>query len=359
MSNQRRRVTSKEVAARAGVSRTTVSFVLNGVQLDKIPEATRQRVLEAARELGYVPDAAARTLVSGKTGTIGLVVSRAAHIGVDAFIPQTLHGLARITSERGYRLLLETSEHEDATYDYDRLVRAKQIDGLVVLNPDPDDARLAALIDTGYPLAMIGSFPHPDAAVVSFDSVAGMDQVTSHLAGLGHQRIGFIHYRTVSGLDMGGRFRGYREALARHGIDIDAALVRSGDYSAASGYDAMRSLLDAPAPPTAIVAGNDTIAIGAISAIVESGFRVPEDIAVAGFDDIPLARFVTPALTTVRVPGQAMAETCGHMILDLIEGKPLDERKHVFPATFVARRSSGAAWPEARDNDPGDGFPGS
>lgn len=326
----------------AGVSRTTVSFVLNGVQSEKISPATRDRVLQAARDLDYVPDAAARTLVSGKTGTIGLVVSRAEHIGVDAFIPQTIHGVSQVSSRHGYRLLLETSEDEKHTYDYDQLVRAKQIDGLVVLNPDPADVYLNDLVGMGYPVSLIGSFPHPDAAVVSIDSVAAMDEVTAHLIELGHTRIGFIHYREMRSLDTGGRFRGYRAALERSGIALDETLVRSGDYSAESGYNAMRSLLNEASLPTAVVTGNDTIAIGAISAIVEAGLRVPDDIAIVGFDDIPLAQFISPSLTTVRVPAHQMAEACGSMIIDLIQGRPIQERKRVFPAELIVRKSSGA-----------------
>lgn len=338
---KRHRVTSKEVAARAGVSRTTVSFVMNGVQSDKISEATRQRVLMAARELGYVPDAAARTLVSGKTGTIGLVVSRAEHIGVDAFIPQTIHGLSRVSARHGYRLLIETAEDAGLTYDYDQLVQAKQIDGLVVLNPDPGDQRLDALISTGYPVSLIGSFPHPDAVAVSIDSVIAMEEATTHLIRLGHRTVGFIHYRALRDLSSGGRFRGFRTALEREGVPLDERLVRSGDYSAASGYEAMQSLLSAGTPPTAVITGNDTIAIGAISAITEAGLRVPDDIAIVGFDDIPLARYITPALTTVRVPAPEMADACGQQIVSLIEGRPIEARKRVFPTRLVVRRSCG------------------
>lgn len=342
MSNQRRRVTSKEVATRAGVSRTTVSFVMNGVQSDKISPATRERVLEAARELGYVPDAAARTLVSGKTGTIGLVVSRAEHIGVDAFIPQIIHGLSRVSARHGYRLLIETAEDAGATYNYDQLVMAKQIDGLVVLNPDPRDQRLETLISTGYPVSLIGSFPHPDAVTVSVNSVTAMDEATTHLIGLGHRRIGFIHYRPMPDLSAGGRFRGYRSALERAGIAIEERLVRSSNYSAASGYEAMQSMLEEGGAPTAVITGNDTIAIGAISAITKGGLNVPGDIAIVGFDDIPLARFVIPALTTVHVPAEAMADACGQQIVKLIEGRPLEHRKQVFPTALIVRDSCGS-----------------
>lgn len=341
----RRRVTSLEVARRAGVSRTTVSFVLNGVQTGKVSEETRARVLQAARELRYVPDAAARTLVSGKTGTLGLVVSRADHISVDAFIPQALQGLARICMQQGYRLIIETAEDGEAAYNYESLVGAKRIDGLVVLNPDPGDDRLRTLIDRDYPVVLIGAYPHPEVAAVSVDSASAMDRATTHLIGLGHERIGFIHYRTVGSLAEGGRFGGYRAALERAGLPLEERWVRSGDYSADSGYTAMMSILEEAYQPTAIVAGNDTIALGAIAAIAESGKRVPDDIALVGFDDIPQARYMNPPLTTVRVPAYEMAEACGQMILQLLAEGTVPEPKRVFQAELVVRSSCGAGMP--------------
>jgi DNA-binding LacI/PurR family transcriptional regulator len=310
------------------------------VQTSKISAATRERVLTAARDLGYVPDAAARSLVSGKTGTIGLVVSRAEHIRVDAFIPQTIYSLSRICMQGGYRLLIETAEEGGSAYNYDQLVGAKAIDGLVVLNPDPADQRLGDLIDRGFPAALIGAYPHPKAAAVSVDSSSAMDRATTHLIKSGHNRIGFIHYRQMSRLDEGGRFGGYRAALERAGLPLKEDWVRSGDYSAASGYEAMQSILANGDPPDAIVAGNDTIALGAIAAIAESGRRIPDDIAIVGFDDIPQARFMNPPLTTVNVPAAEMAETCGQVIMALIRDGRVEQPKRVFQAELVIRASS-------------------
>lgn len=335
------RVTSREVADRAGVSRTTVSFVLNGVRTERISEETRLRVLQAARELGYVPDAAARTLVSGKTGTLGLVVSRAEHIRVDAFIPQTLHVLSNVCAAHGYRLLIETAEEGQATYDYDQLVGENRVDGLVVLNPAPDDARLRVLIDRHYPIALIGAYPHPDVASVSVDTAAAMDQMTMHLLAKGHERLGFIHYREMHDLDEGGRFRGFRTALERANLPLREEWVRSGNYSASSGYDAMRDLLRLPDTPTAIVTGNDTIAVGAIAAATELGKRIPEDMAIVGFDDIPLARYISPSLTTVRMPVDEMARICGTMLIHLVQQGKLAHRKRVLQAELILRQSCG------------------
>ncbi len=341
-SSRTRRVTSQEVADLAGVSRATVSFVLNGVRTNRISEATRERVLRAASELSYIPDAAARTLASGKTGTIGLVVSRTEHVRIDAFVSQILYGLAPVCSARGHRLILETSDPGQPTYEYEQLVGSRQIDGLVVLNPDPGDERLSALIDRGFPIVLIGAHPHPEVPTVAVDSALAMRRATEHVIRLGHRRIGFIHYRQVSSLGIGGRFKGFRSALEAAGIPVDPRRVRSGNFSAESGYEAMISLLSEPERPTAIVTGNDTIAIGAMAAVSESGLRVPDDVAVVGFDDIPLARYASPALTTVRVPASEMAAVCGDMILDLIETGWLDPLKRWFPAELVVRRSCGA-----------------
>lgn len=340
-SAKRARVTSSQVAERAGVSRTTVSFVLNDVDNGKVAKVTRERVLQVAAELGYVPDAAARTLVSGKTGTVGMVVSKAEHIRVDAFVPQTLYSLTTVCAKRGYRLLVETSEVKQSAYDYEQLVDAKQIDGLVVLNPNPSDSRLTSLIEQGFPLVLLGAHSHPDVAAVYVNSAAGMTRATNHLIGHGHSDLGFIHYRAVSHLGMGGRFGGFVSALGQAGLRLREEWVMSGNYSAESGYDAMRSLLKQDRVPTAVLAGNDTIAIGAMAAIGQAGLRIPDDIAIVGFDDIPLARFTIPALTTIRLPSTAMAEACGQMILDLINCGSVEPRKREFEAELVVRRSCG------------------
>ncbi len=336
-----RRVTSREVAAKAGVSRATVSFVLNGVRTNRVSEATRERVLRAARELGYVPDAAARSLVSGRAGTIGLLVNHAQHLRVDAFINQALHVLTEHCGDRGFRLLIETSDLSRGVFDYRGLVESRQIDGLVVINPNPDDERLAELIDRRYPMVLLGNHPDARVATISVNSHEAMEAAMRHVIGLGHRRIGFIHYRRIGSVAGGGRFGGYRAALAAEGIPFDIRWVRSGNYSAESGHDAMLSLLAESDRPTAVMVGNDTVAIGAIAAVAESGLRVPDDVAVVGFDDIPLARFIMPPLTTIRLPAEDMARRAGDMVVRLIDGEELDERRVRLPTELIVRRSCG------------------
>lgn len=337
-----RRVTSRDVARHAGVSRTTVSFVLNKVDAANISEETRARVLQAARELGYVPDAAARMLASGQSRTIGLIISHAQHIRVDAFIPQVLYGLNEISRQRGFRLLLETVDDVSEPEAYIDLVHSKQIDGLVVLNPRGDDPQLARLFDQGYPLVLIGSHPHPNAAYVNVNQVKASRRITAHLIGLGHTRIGFINYAPAHYIGATERLRGYREALLDAQLPLDESLIRFGDYSAASGYEAMTGLLAAAPRPTAVVAGNDTIALGAIAAIHEAGLRIPEDIAIVGYDDIPNAAYFVPPLTTIHSPARRQAQLSMELLIQLIEGKTPPARQITLDAELVIRHSCGA-----------------
>ena len=336
-----KRVTSQDVAERAGVSRTTVSFVLNDVSTAKISKETRDRVVLAANELGYVPDVAARTLVSGKTGTLGLIVSHADLIPVDVFVAQMLHSLHDVCRENGYRLLLETAEFGTKPASFERLVRARRIDGLVILGPRPGDAALRTLIETGYPVVLIGQYDHPNACLVSQETdPSASAHATRHLISLGHTRIGFMHYQAPHGIEAADRSLGYALALQEAGIPLDPALIVPGDYSAASGYQSMTRLLRSGAALTALVCGNDTIAIGAMAAIAEAGLRIPDDISITGHDDIPNARYTIPPLTTVRIPAYAMGRTAGEMAVELMAGRPLTERQVVFPAELVIRAST-------------------
>lgn len=339
-----KRITSQDVADRAGVSRTTVSFVLNGTHQDSVSEQTRRRVLRIARDLGYVPHAAARSLAGGKTGTIGLVVNDARTISVDVFVALMLHGLHDACRAHNYRLLLETAEFDETSRAYERLIRAKQIDGLVVLNPDPEDTELLSLIETGYPVALVGAVTHPKAHVVVCEGTpATVYQTTSHMLSLGHREIAFIHFAPVRNPGADPRYRGYCDALHDAGMAFDERRVRFAAFDAASGYDRMRSLLDSGIGMTALVAGNDTIAIGALAAAHEAGLRTPQDIAVIGHDDIPVARYVTPALSTIRVPAEELGRRCGEMVIQQLSGEGIEPRAVVLPPQLVIRDSCGAS----------------
>lgn len=335
-----KRVTSQQVAKRAGVSRSTVSFVLNDVPGISIGQETRQRVLQAAKELGYVPSAAARTLVSGQTRTIGLIIHGAHHLQVDPFISQVLHSLIDISRQKGFRVIVEAVEQVGENGSYVQLVQAKQIDGLVVLNPRSDDRQLPALIEQGFPVVLIGTLKHPKEHAVIHRSCA--EAVVHHLLELGHERVAHISYAPLHYLTAKSRLRGYQRALAKAGVAYDETLVHLGNYSAESGYQAMRALLEGHAKPSAVFAGNDTIAIGALAAIHQAGLTVPKDIAVIGYDDIPIAPFTVPPLTTVRTPAAEQGRLAGEMLINLMQGRPPAERHITLTSQLIVRQSCGA-----------------
>ncbi len=337
-----KRPTSFEVARRAGVARSTVSMVLNDVPDSGIPDATRQRVLEAARELGYVPSAAARTLVSGSARTIGLIVTHGPHLEDDAFVPTALHSLNLATHGAGYRLLVETAVDPSRHHAYRELVRAKQIDGVVVLNPRDDDRELLELVDSDFPFVAIGHVDHPDAVCVAVDDVGATERLTRHLIGLGRRRIAHVGYGPEAYESVRSRVHGYRRALEAAGLDHDPARVAFAEYSADSGARATDALLARDGSLDAIVCGNDVVAFGVMTALRRHGRRIPEDVAVVGFDDIPLARHAVPPLTTVRLPAADLGAAAARLLLDWIAGSPPEERKRTLPLSLVVRRSCGS-----------------
>jgi DNA-binding LacI/PurR family transcriptional regulator len=338
----RQRTTLKQVAARAGVSVTTVSLVLNDAPAS-IGNATRKRVLAVAGELGYVPSAAARSLASGRTHTVGLIICHAEHLIVDAFIPQTLFGMNQVAREHGFRVLVEAVEDVTRPDAYHELVRAKQIDGLIVLNPRRDDLRLPQLVNDDYPLVTLGTIPGCDPVRVHTDNHGLAQRATEHLLALGHRRVGHVTFAPSAYLATDERLRGFRAALTAAGLESDDRDVGVGAFSAASGAAAARALLDARPDLTALFCGNDTVAIGVLHALAERGLRVPDDVALVGYDDIPTARYQSPPLTTVRSPAVAHGQRAMELVIDMIEGRPITERAVLLEGTLVVRRSCGAA----------------
>jgi LacI family transcriptional regulator len=345
-----RRITSIDIARHAGVSRTTVSFVLN--HAPGVRQATRDRVLRAAAKLGYVPNSAARMLVSGRSNTLGLLISRLDLLQVDAFIPRLLYGIERICNDFGYKLLVDAVDEDSNTNAYLDLAHGKRIDGLIVLNPRADDRGLVQLIEKGFPLVIVGSIGHPKENSVSTDFLRGGRLATDHLVSLGHRRIAHISFAPLSYVDERARYWGYREALKKARIRFDKMLLATGDFSSESGFDAMRRLLRSDMLPTAVFVGNDTIAIGAMAAIRAAGLNVPDDISVVGFDDLQFAAFSNPALTTVRVPGSELGEHAARAAIELLSGKSVGIKRRVVPLELVVRESSARPGPSAGTHRP-------
>src|SRR4051794_28161616 len=278
-----------QVAERSGVSVATVSRVFNDYA--DVSEATRERVLAAARELDYTPSAAARTLVGRRSQLIGVgLFTGYEHPDIDhPFFQDVLVGLKHGVGARGYDVLLFATEQPGA---YLRRARHHRVDGVVLWGVDSKDPELPALVDSGIPLVTVDLVVEGEHATwVTSDSVAGARLAVRHLHELGHRRIatiaGLPRY-TKPGAD---RLLGYREEIAALGLE---AIERDGDFYADSGEAAMRELLALPEPPTAVFTASDLMAFGAIKAAVAAGRRVPDDVSIVGFDDIAAARLAHP-----------------------------------------------------------------
>jgi len=339
----RKRVTSQDVADEAGVSRTTVSLVLNNVPDAQISDATRQKVINVARQLGYVPDAAARALVSGRAQIIGLMlVRRPYHIASDGFLTQILDGLLEDVHRSGLRLLFDIIEPQHQHEAYLNLVRAKHIDGIILSGPRFDDQALDALEEDGVPLVLMGHLPGSNICSVDIDNIKASRMAVKHLIDLGHKQIACITNASPAYTAAADRLAGYNQALEDAGIPFDDRLVRYGDFTMASGYEQMQSLFEMNAGFSAVFVASDEIAIGAKASICEHNLNIPQDIALVGFDDLPIARYLEPPLTTVTVPAIKLAQKASTMLINTLRGEEVEERRVILEAPLTIRESCGA-----------------
>lgn len=338
-----RRVTSLDVARKVGVSRTTVSLVLNDVQGIKISPETRKKVLNAVDELGYIPNATAQALASKKARAIGLVMTRSpSHIATDTFLPQVLGGLMEAMRDQKLRLLFESVEEEHQNKVYLKLARAKHIDGMILLTPRLDDMALQRLEEEDINAVLLGTLKDTNLYSVDVDNRSASAEATQHLIDLGHQQIAFISPAPRSYTASEDRLRGYMDAMAQGNLPVDRDLIHYADFSPESGYNVARQLLDAGKDFSAIFVASDNVAFGVLSALREAGLGIPEDVSIVGFDDLPLSRYTDPPLTTLRLPAEALAVAATEMLLDLMRGGKPETRNLVLDTELVIRKSSRA-----------------
>jgi LacI family transcriptional regulator len=334
--------TLEEIAKLAGVSRSTVSRVIN--DQPNVREPVRERVWQVIRETGYQPHAAARSLVTRRTRIVGVIIPEAvATLFTDPFFPHLLCGVTQTCNSQGYQLMLSLFSGPAGPEEmYRRVVGGGHLDGVVVASTRVDDPLIGRLVDDRVPFVMVGRHPDERVRYVDIDNVAAARMAVDHLARLGHRRIGTITgpLDMISGAD---RLEGYRQAMEAHRLPVDDALIAEGDFTEASGMVAARRLLSLPV--TAIFAANDIMAVGALKVIRETDLQVPADVALVGFDDIPIAAALQPALTTVRQPIEQMGSMAAGLLLSLLqsppEGRP-PAQKLILPAKLVVRESCGA-----------------
>ncbi len=346
ITNRKKSITLSDIASAAGVTPMTVSRVVN--QTGYVSKETRVRVLDIVKEMKYRPNGLARSLKLRRTETIGLVLGDIAN----PFAAELARAVRAVASRRGYNLFICISEHsarEDvAAFDS---LGSHLVDGLIVATRSnrEGDQYLNEMIESGCRVVCIGrDFRHPKADWVSADNHRGGFEATQHLIDGGHRKIGFIGTNLAGGAGLK-RFQGYLEALNINQIEVEERLISGSSetqeapgYSTEKvGYEAMKRLLSLPDRPTAVFARNDFTAIGAMTAIKESGLGIPKDIAIVGFDDIPVAVHTFPRLTTVRQPTLRQGSIAAEMLLNRIESsEPKDREEQLLQCELIIREST-------------------
>lgn len=328
-------VTIVDVAEEAGVSYATVSRVVNNKPHVK-PE-TRAKVLRAMTRLGYQANLQARSLAGGKSNVIGLLVVDLA----TQYIGEIIHGIDDVLAANQYELMLYTTHRRKIKESaYVNMMARGLADGLLIVLPREPEAYLQTLRQRDFPYVLIDQFgiDESDSSVTATNHQGGYE-ATKHLIDLGHRRIGII----TGWMDMISachRLEGYRAALDDHNISADESLVYVGNFTRACGFQGASAFLDLPQPPTAIFASNDDTAFGAVDAVLARNMKVPADISVVGFDDIPMAASHVPALTTVRQPLEEMGRTATRRLLELIQNTEGDQSRFVLPTELILRETT-------------------
>jgi LacI family transcriptional regulator len=330
-------VTIVQVARRAGVSATTVSHVLSGKR--PVAVATRQRVEQAIGELGFRPNGLARSLRARRSHTVGLLLPDI----TNPWYPVLYRGLQDALAADGYHTFLcNTDAQEDRELEFLEDLVDRRVDGIVLAAPRVPAGKAGSMIlRRGIALLVAGRVGDwPGADMIEADEVGAAAAATRHLLDRGHRRV--AHIAGTPGMHVAAdRQRGYRRALEEAGVAHDPALVVPADFTRAGGAVAMRALLAQPAPPTAVFAANDLLAIGGLDVIREHGLAVPGDVAVVGFDDIDATALMSPPLTTVVNPAYEWGQTAGRMLLDRMRGSVHGPgRRAVIPFRMVIRSSA-------------------
>ncbi len=338
--------TLKDVAELAGVDVSTASRVINGAGF-RVREDTRQRVLAAARDLGYRPNALARSLRVGKTNLFALLVPDI----TNPFFAELSKGAEDATSSYGYSLILcNTEDRGDTEAEYLSALRERQIDGFLLATGHAGDVAAQQLIEANYPVVLVNRrIRGVRTGYVAADDALGARQAVSHLISLGHRRIAHIagHAHADTAVR---RRQAYLTTMAAHDLgDVARDSIVQGDFTLRSGQQSMEQLLGLPEPPTAVFAANDMMALGAMTAARERGVRIPEDMSIVGFNDIVLARISCPTLTTVRTPIYEMGALAAQMLVKRVKGEDPSPAGIVLRTELVARESS--SQPPAREAD--------
>jgi len=338
--------TIKDVARAVGLSVTTVSRALN--DYDDVAEATRVRVREAAALLDYHPNAVAQSLQGNRANTVGLVIPLVLHRSYDAFWSEFIGGVAGTCARRGVDLLVAATDATDGrdapAVSFQRLVRGRRVDGLLLCDIRDEDERIAYLRARRLPFVAFGrTVGAPDYSYIDVDGAGGVARAVESLLQLGHRRIAYAGLDRHFGFSYF-RFEGYRMALARAGLACDDALVRH-DLSEETVPEALAALLALPDRPTAIVAAADFLALAILRASRDAGLRVPDDLSLVVFDDSLLVQHAEPPLTAIAQPNARLGAEAAALLLDRVADPSLPPAQRLVAPTLTLRQSTGPPMP--------------
>ena len=322
------------VAEKAGVSVNTASRAINNKP--DINLETKKRILQIAKELGYIRNAAAVALRTKKTGTIGVVIAD----NRNPFYAEVLNGMEEAAREKNYHIILANTQRDyKKEEEAINLLLAKRVDGLLITPVQDKDDDIKNLIDANIPFVIVGrDFENIEVDAVYNDEVKGGFLATEYLINKGHKRIalidGFLYKSPARG-----RLEGYKKALKKYGVPTDDALVSVGDIDVKDGYERTRQLFEKGLDFTAIFAYNDIMAFGAMQTIKEKGLRIPEDIGLVGYDDIPFSSLMNPALTTIKLNKQELGIESVKLLLYRINGSRKKVKKIMLDVELIVRET--------------------
>ncbi|MEO8612023.1 MAG: LacI family DNA-binding transcriptional regulator [Chloroflexota bacterium] len=340
------RLNLEDIAKKAGVSRSTVSRVIN--KEPYVSAKTRTRVMEVIEQESFRPNPAARMLVTQRTHIIGMVVPQISNVffADNSYFPMLLQGASSAINEHDHSMLLWLQQDGENREQFSqRIARNRLMDGMVLCSIIESDPIVEMALETGMTFVTVerpigfANKVSDQFSYVTVDNVHAANMAVEHLIRLGRKRIAHItgHLTIADGQD---RLQGYRQAILRAGMPLDENLIFPGFFTREYGYLGMKTLLKYK--PDAVFAGGDTTAQGALQAIHEAGLRVPDDIAIVGFDDLDIATQMTPKLTTIRQPVQQKGATAASLLIDKIEGRANGPQRVILPTELVIRQSCGA-----------------
>jgi DNA-binding LacI/PurR family transcriptional regulator len=335
------RVTIRDVARAAGVSIGTVSLAM--ANHPSVADSTKERVRQVASDLSYSPSAVGRALQARRTNSVALVVPHSGqHVFGHLYFMEVMSGVSEVLDATGMTLVVSTSPTEtDEEAAYLKILRSQQVDGAILASAALHDPNIARLQHSTHPFVYIGRYPlDSQVPCIGVDDIGGAYAATQHLLDHGHTSIAHISgpLAHLSAID---RLQGYKQALHDYGTGFRPDYFFEGDYSEEAGFRGMQALLNLPEPPTALFAANDETALGAIASLREAGIQPGKDFFVVGFDDVLLARVISPSLTTIRQPMRQLGVAAASLLMDLLSGNRPDALQSELPTQLIVRTSCG------------------